>query len=85
MENKRGKIDSDCKVISIIQGEEYKEKLECEIRKNNFFYESYNEANSILHSIIKQQDEEENAYHQIGNNYIMAQLSRQKFNIFIMN
>lgn len=37
MENKRGKIDSDCKVISIIQGEEYKEKLECEIRKNNFF------------------------------------------------
>ena len=37
MENKRGKIDSDCKVISIIQGEEYKEKLECEIRKTIFF------------------------------------------------
>lgn len=79
MENKRGKIDSDCKVISIIQGEEYKEKLECEIRKNNFFYESYNEANSILHSIIKQQDEEENAYHQIGNNYDMHMRENDRF------
>lgn len=37
LENKREKKDFNCKVISIIQGEEYKEKMEYDIRKNNFF------------------------------------------------
>ncbi|MBU5478003.1 hypothetical protein KQI69_02165, partial [Eubacterium sp. MSJ-13] len=43
--------ENDCKIIKVIQGEEYQEKLETVIEENNFFYDAYNEANDILISI----------------------------------
>lgn len=69
--SEREKITSDCKVIRIIQGEEYKEKLEPDIREDDFFYQAYNEANSILDSIIRQQRKEESLLYRDYNAYDM--------------
>ncbi len=52
------KHEDECKFIRVIQGEEYQEKLETVIYKEDFFYNAYNEANDILASIIKWQKDE---------------------------
>lgn len=56
MENLDFNEESYVKKIRIIHGEEYREKIETDLQKEDFFFESFNEANSILASIIKEQD-----------------------------
>lgn len=58
MENLDFNEESYVKKIRIIHGEEYREKIETDLQKEDFFFESFNEANSILASIIKEQDAE---------------------------
>lgn len=58
MENLDFNEENYVKKIRIIHGEEYREKIETDLQKEDFFFESFNEANSILASVIKEQDAE---------------------------